>query len=242
MSIVKFLLLQARNPGDEALEHEQLAFREILEVDGDAVRPWDLLQGPPSFDLVAEHDCVLVGGAGEYGMEGAGKHPWLARFIDFCGELAARGMPTFASCFGFQAMVAAAGGAVKPDIGRAEIGTFEVTLTEAGRNDPLLGPVGPRFFAQFGHKDHAQAVPSGLINLASSERCAFQALTVPDKPVYATQFHPELSMERNRERFYRYIKNYVRPEMPDTAEQMLASFRGTPQASSLVRRYVQEML
>ncbi len=29
MSLGKFLLLQARNPGDEALEHEQLAFREI---------------------------------------------------------------------------------------------------------------------------------------------------------------------------------------------------------------------
>ncbi len=85
-------------------------------------------------------------------------------------------------------------------------------------------------------------MPSGLVNLASSERCAFQALTVPDKPVYATQFHPELSMERNRDRFHRYIQNYVRPEMPDTAEQMLASFRGTPQASSLLRRYVQEML
>ncbi len=44
---MRFLLLQARNPGDEALEHEQLAFREILEVDGDVVRPWDLGLGTP---------------------------------------------------------------------------------------------------------------------------------------------------------------------------------------------------
>ena len=64
-----------------------------------------------------------------------------------------------------------------------------------------------------------------------------------DHPFFlGTQFHPELSMERNRERFHRYIQNYVRPEMPDTAQQMLASFRETPQASSLLRRYVQEML
>ncbi len=191
---------------------------------------------------MAEHDCVLVGGAGEYGIGDAGEHPWLARFIDFCGELAARGSPTFASCFGFQAMVAAAGGAVKPDVARAEIGTFEVTLTDAGGADPLFGPLGPRFYAQFGHKDRALGVPSGLVNLASSARCAFQAFTVQDKPIYATQFHPELSMERNRDRYFRYVRNYVRPEMPDTAEQMLASFRETPEASSLLRRYVEEVI
>ncbi len=44
---MRLLLLQARNPGDEALEHEQVAFREILEVDGDVVRPWDLRLGTP---------------------------------------------------------------------------------------------------------------------------------------------------------------------------------------------------
>ena len=31
---MKFLLLAARNPGDDALEHEQLAFGEILEIGG----------------------------------------------------------------------------------------------------------------------------------------------------------------------------------------------------------------
>jgi GMP synthase (glutamine-hydrolysing) len=239
---MRFLLLQARNPGDEALEHEQVAFREILEIDPEALRSWDLLQGPPSFDLVAEHDCVLVGGAGEYGMGDAGKHPWLAAFIDFCAELAARGVPTFASCFGFQTIVVAAGGRVEPDIANAELGTFELTLTDAGCRDPLFGQLAPGFYAQFGHKDHAVEVPSGLLNLARTERCAFQALRVPDKPIYATQFHPELSMERNRERFFCYQARYVRPDLPETPEQVLASFRETPEATSLLRRYVEAVI
>ena len=38
MSAMKFLLLAARNPGDDALEHEQLAFGEILEIGGEALR------------------------------------------------------------------------------------------------------------------------------------------------------------------------------------------------------------
>ena len=143
--IMKVLLLQARNPHDDALEHEQLAFRETLGLDEVGLCVWDLLGGPPPFDKVASCDCVMVGGAGEFGIADAARMPWLARFIDFCGELAARRVPTFASCFGFQAMVAAAGGRIETDTTRAELGTFEVTLTEAGRRDPLFGPLGPRF-------------------------------------------------------------------------------------------------
>ncbi len=237
-----FRLLQARNPGDAALLHEQSAFRESLGADAEALRSWDLLQGPPPFDVVQESDCVLVGGAGEYGMPDAKDHPWLAQFIDFCGRLAAEGIPTLASCFGFQALVVAAGGQVTTDTSRAEIGTFQVTLTEAGRSDPLFGPLAPGFFAQFGHKDHALGIPSGMVNLACSERCSFQALVVAGKPIYATQFHPELSMAHNRERFFRYMESYARPEMPDTPQQVLASFRETPQASSLMRRFVEEIL
>ena len=238
---MEFLLLQARNPGDAALEHEQLAFRESLG-DETTLRCWDLLTGPPPLSVVEECSCVLVGGAGEYGMGDAAEHRWLKRFIDFCGELAARGAPTFASCFGFQAMVAAAGGRVEPDKSRAEIGTFQVTLTPAGRGDPVFGPLAPGFNAQLGHKDHALDVPRGMINLAGSERSFFLALRVEGKPVYATQFHPELSMARNRERFYRYMETYARSDMPDSPDTVLASFCETPEASSLLRRYVKEIL
>ncbi len=145
------LLLQARNPGDAVLEHEQSAFRESLGVYAESLRSWDLLKGPPPFDVVQESDCVLVGGAGEYGMPDAKDHPWLAQFIDFCGRLAAEGIPTLASCFGFQALVVAAGGQVTTDTSREEIVTFQVTLTEAGLSDPLFVPLAPGLFAQFGH-------------------------------------------------------------------------------------------
>ena len=145
----------------------------------------------------------------------------------------------FASCFGFQALVVAGGGEVRTDVARAEIGTFYVTVTEAGQRDPLFGNLAPGFFAQFGHKDHAFTAPVGMVNLASTPRSPYQALAIPGKPIYATQFHPELSMERNRERFYRYLETYTRPEMPDPPETVLASFRDTTESSSLLRRFVE---
>ncbi|RMG10446.1 MAG: type 1 glutamine amidotransferase [Planctomycetota bacterium] len=238
----RFLLLQARNPGDPAEAHEQEAFRDVLGVEGDALRPWSLLAGPPPRKVLDEVACVLVGGSGEYGIGDAPDHLWLGEFISFMGELADEGFPMFASCFGFQALVAARGGRVETDKSRAEVGTFELHVTEEGREDPLFGPLHPRFFAQLGHKDHVVEFPADMVHLAGSARSPYQALRIPGKPVYATQFHPELSMRRNRERFLGYLEAYSQPDMPDTVDDVLAAFRETKAASALLRRYAHEVL
>lgn len=239
---MKLLLLQARNADDPAGPHERLSFSEILGVNGETLIPWDLLQGPPTEDRLEEFDCVLVGGSGEYGVGDVARYPWLGGFIDFMGALAERKFPTFASCFGFQALVLAGGGAVETDKSRAEVGTFELSVTAAGEADPLFGPVAPRFLAQLGHKDHATRLPAGMTNLAGSERCPHQALRVDGAPIYATQFHPELSMVRNRERFERYLEAYSCPNMVDPPDKVLAGFRESEAASALLRRFFSEVL
>lgn len=239
---MKLLLLQARNPGDEAGPHEVAAFREALEVAEDAIRPWDLLSGPPPAGLIEEMDCVLVGGSGEYGVGDVGAHPWLARFIDLMAELAAGGFPTFASCFGFQALVVAGGGEVVPDKTRAEVGTFELFVTPEGEQDALFGSLAPRFLAQLGHKDHATRLPAGMVHLAGSARSPYQALRVEGRPIWATQFHPELSMTRNRERFMRYLEAYSDPDMVDSPETVLANYRESHGATALLRRFLGEVL
>jgi GMP synthase (glutamine-hydrolysing) len=240
-SAVRFLLFQARNPGDEAQPHEVMCFQEVLGDLAAEIRPWDLLGGCPTRAQLDEVDCVLVGGSGEYGVTGH-QAPWLREFIDFMGELASEGFPTFASCFGFQALVLAAGGAVETDKSRSEVGTLPLTVTPEGHDDPLLGPLAPTFYAQFGHKDHATKLPSGVVNLASTPRTPYQALRVDGHPVYATQFHPELSMHRNRERFMRYLEGYSDAEMADTPDEIMARFQDTTSSSDLLRRYVTEIL
>ena len=98
--------------------------------------------------------------------------------------------PLFASCFGFQALVVGLGGTVIKDVPHAEVGTYELTLTEEGKTDDLFSTFPHHFNAQLGHQDRASIMPSMAINLAYSERCPYQAFTIKDKPVYATQFHP----------------------------------------------------
>ena len=63
-----------------------------------------------------------------------------------------------------------------------------------------------------GHFDRAVELPQGIPNLASSQRCGFQALRVPGAPIWATQFHPELDEQGNRDRCVAYIKEFGKIE------------------------------
>ena len=62
--------------------------------------------------------------------------PWLDRALDSLRLVYDFRKPTFASCWGFQAMARALGGKVVKDLDRAEIGTHSLYLTEAGLADP----------------------------------------------------------------------------------------------------------
>ena len=42
------------------------------------------------------------------------------------------------------------------------------------------------------HYLEAKELPPGFENLASTDECRIQAIKCQDKPVYDTQFHPEL--------------------------------------------------
>ncbi len=60
------------------------------------------------------------------------------------------------------------------------------------REDPLFEGLNrePVFFEA--HYWELKEVPAGFENLASTDECRIQAIKLQDKPVYGTQFHPEL--------------------------------------------------
>ncbi len=235
---MRFRLLQAREPGDQVKAEERAAFAKRLDVDVQAIEPHDLLQGNNSFAAVTEGvDVVLVGGSGAFGM--TSKTPWMQGFVDVLGEIADRGFPMFASCFGFQGLVVALGGEVLPDDASSEVGTYTMQLLPRGEVDPLFGLLPSTFNAQLGHKDRAFEFPEHLDNCVSSERCPYQALRVHGKPVYATQFHPELTYEDNKLRFSRYYDMYKKAFGDEEAERMMREgFRPSPEANSMLKMYV----
>ena len=234
----KFLLLQIRN-NDDPMRHQEIAcFASALNCHPDQIRIFDLLSGVPTLECLSRVDVVLLGGSGDYSVAEGGE--WLPPALESMRELYEVGKPTFASCWGFQAMARALGGEVVTDVNRAELGTVQVTLTEAGRRDPVFRELGDTFPAAMGHQDCVDRLPPDAVRLASSEKVQNQAFRVPDKPIYCTQFHPELTKEELIERIVAYPQ-YVERIAGEPVDEFIQKLCTTRRANSLLNRFLEEV-
>jgi GMP synthase (glutamine-hydrolysing) len=100
--------------------------------------------------------------------------------------------PFLGACYGVGALGRHQGGIVDRRYSEP-VGTVRVTLTAAGRGDPLLRDLPAEFDAFTGHKEAVSELPGHAVLLASSAGCPVQAFRVGAN-VYATQFHPELDV------------------------------------------------
>jgi GMP synthase (glutamine-hydrolysing) len=235
---LRYLLLQIRNQDDPMRWQEVDCFAEALGCRRRQIRVFDLLSGVPRRGQLDPVDMVLLGGSGHY--SAAGQGPWLDRALESMRRLCELDKPTFASCWGFQAMARALGGRVIHDPDRAELGTHQTQLTQAGIGDPIFGPLGKAFLAPMGHTDRVVDLPPGAIHLARSERVENQAFRLDGRPIYCTQFHPELSRKRLLERVQAYPE-YIRISTGMSMQQFVDACQETPKANALLRRFVQQV-
>jgi GMP synthase (glutamine-hydrolysing) len=235
---LKFLLLQARKPSDPARENERKSFARKLNFLTDQIQCHDLLEGPPSIQQIGHYDALLFGGAGDYYVSKKNL-PRFEETMEFLREVVERGYPMFASCFGFHCMVEALGGMIIHDPSKTEVGTFRIKLTDCGISDPLVGSTLPlQFRAQLGRKDRAVSLPDGFCNLAQSEHAPFQAFRVPGKPIWAFQFHPELSCKENQDRFRLYMDGYAKHMSESERQEALSRFKESPETEKLLKRFL----
>ena len=237
--IPRFLLLQVRNAADPIRAHEVQCFARCFDCGTGHIEVFDLLSGAPPVSLLDRADIVLLGGSGDHSVARGG--PWLPAALETMVELHDASKPTFASCWGFQAMARALGGEVVTDHGLAEVGTVLLELTSEGEADPVFGPLGKRFHAQIGHEDIVTALPPGATLLASSERVRNEAFRIEGKPIYATQFHPELSREDLIARIRRYPA-YLPLAGARTIDELEAMTPETPHAEAILRRFVEHVM
>ena len=235
---LRFLLLQVRNADDPMRAHEVESFSRVLAVSPARIEVHDLLSGPPTRRTIDRADVVLLGGSGHYSAAGDGQ--WLMRSLGMLRGLHAETKPTFASCWGFQAMARAMGGEVIKDMDRAEVGTHTLTLTAAGKADPIFGPLGETFFGQMGHEDCVIRLPESAVLLASSRRVENQAYCFPDAPIYCTQFHPELNRNDLMSRVQTYPE-YVERIENIPPERFGELCRDTLETEQLLVRFVEHV-
>ena len=218
-------------------EHELECFVSHTGLPSERVEPYDLHRGPPSWEHVRSFDALMVGGAGEYYVSKRNV-PQFEGLLDLLRRVVDVGHPTYASCFGYQCLVSALGGEVVFDPDRTEVGTYDLELTDHGRADELFGLLPRTFAAQLGHKDRARAEPPGTWNLAASERCPHQALRVPEKPVWGSQFHPELDRRRNLDRFRHYLDGYAAHLSEAECAERERAFRESSETAQLLSGFL----
>ena len=236
MDTIKFKLLQARVEGDPVREREKNSFAVGMGISPDQIETVDMLKGEATFASVSDGvDAVIVGGSGDFSV--TGNHVWLPNFVKTLGDIASNGFPTFASCFGFQVMNLALGGKVETDNKGLEVGSHFVERLPDSEGDPLFHDLPTTFVAQQGHADRAMVLPQGVSHMASSERCPYQAIKVNGVPVYATQFHPELTASENKRRFLQYFDHYIEAVGKEESTRILNSFQDSTECSHLLKRF-----
>ena len=236
---LRFLLLQIRNDDDPMRSQEVGCFTRTLGCAETQITPHNSLAKQPSAAMLARHDVVLMGGSGDY--SATSLEAWIEPILRTLRGLAELSKPTFASCWGFQAMARALGGEVIHDVNHAELGTNPVRLTDAGRRDPVFGPLVGEFLGQMGHEDCVVSLPEGATLLASTDRMPNQAYVLQGKPIYCTQFHPELDRRALLERLEAYPR-YVQKLSGLTLDEFQTRCHDTPEAAKLLPRFVRHVL
>ncbi|MEZ5901499.1 MAG: type 1 glutamine amidotransferase [Hyphomicrobiaceae bacterium] len=172
-----------------AVEHPG-TLRDFLQEDGVTWETVELDAGE-TIPALARFDMMWVMG-GPQDVWQTTEFPWLvdeiAAIRTFVTQLR---RPYLGLCLGHQLLAAALGG----EVGLAregEVGLMDVKLSEQGRRDRLLqGMPDPLPVLQW-HGAEVKSVPSDVAVLASSERCAIQAIRY-GACAYGLQFHAEVT-------------------------------------------------
>ena len=138
----------------------------------------------------ADHFVGLVVMGGPMGVNDGAQYPHLDQERELMRSAVARGVPVLGVCLGAQLLAAALGATVAPGE-EAEVGEGEVTLTEEGQRDAVLGGAGEHLPVVHWHQDTFQ-LPSGAVLLASSGKFPHQAFR-SGGTAYGLQFHCELN-------------------------------------------------
>jgi GMP synthase-like glutamine amidotransferase len=102
--------------------------------------------------------------------------------------------PTLGTCFGHQLLGHFSGGSVVHDPEMAETGFASIQLNPGAQLDPVFEGIPNEFRAVVGHQDTVVGLPRHVQVLASTDRCATQALKFGNN-IYTTQFHSEMDAD-----------------------------------------------
>lgn len=180
MKLLVFQHIDCEHPG---------IFRQFLQQDGIS---WDAveLDAGERIPALEDYDMLWVMG-GPMDVWDVDEHPWLVpekqAIRHWVLEL---GRPFLGVCLGHQLLADALNGTCGPQR-IPEVGIHDVSLTEAGKGDPVFGKLPQRMKVLQWHSVRVAQAPEDAVILATSEDCPIQAMRIGSH-AYSMQYHVEL--------------------------------------------------
>lgn len=236
-----FVLLATRAEDVPADEEYALMRRFTGLAEHDLIRIRLEREPMPPLDLDALSGIVVGGGpfnaSDADDVKSAVQHRVEREIGALLDRVVAADFPFLGACYGVGTLGVHQGATI--DRAFAEpISVVPVSLTDAGRDDPLFAGMPATFDAFVGHKEAVRELPAHLTLLAGSPACPVQAFR-SGQNVYATQFHPELDVDGISTRIRAYAGyGYF---APDELDATLAAVRrgAVRHPSRMLRTFVE---
>ncbi|HEX3284343.1 MAG TPA: glutamine amidotransferase [Mycobacterium sp.] len=236
-----FLLLSIRGE-DAAADDEYQAMMRFAGLDGTGMHRIRLTHRPLGNIDLDDWSGIILGGGPYNASDPEDSKSTTQRRAEselrsLIERIVERDFPFLGCCYGVGMLGTVIGATVDRSYPEP-VAAVTVTLTEAGRAEPLFAELPDVFDAFGGHKEAASSLPADAVCLASSPDCPIQAFRVGAN-TYATQFHPELDLEGILTRIDVY-KNHGYFE-PESAESLKAAARQRhiEYPPTILRRFVQ---
>lgn len=238
---IQILLIQMRKDLS-ALAPERRSFVSLSGLDERQFTTLDVFRRPDfSPRIIDPYDAIIIGGLSDDPSDSVEMPPSVFPFIENLQALMLYAIqirkPSLLSCGGFMIASVALGSSITLDPAFAELGVYDIELTEQARRDPLFRGFPPRFKAVSGHQKSTVGVPAGCELLAYTQGCPVHAFKAGSAPFYAFQFHPEIRCEELQARVEVYKEKYFVTE--EDYRRFLGLMADTSDANRIVARFLE---
>jgi len=161
-----------------------------MDIASSRIRVVDVAHGQSLPKVTAVGGAVITGSSAMV----TDREPWSVRTAAWLAHAVAAEVPVLGICYGHQLLADALGGTVARNPRGREIGTVEVALTTAAREDALLGEFPGRLWVQTSHLESVAELPPTALHLASSRLDPNHAFRIGPS-AWGIQFHPEFDAD-----------------------------------------------
>ena len=235
-----FLILQLR-PEDVTSDSEFEAILKYSDLRPEQTRRIRIENtGIPDLQL-EDYSAIIVGGSPfdlttPEADKSAIQHKIEADFNRLLDLVVPNDLPFLGACSGNGLLGSYLGARISRKFAEP-VGGATVTITEAGKDDPLLEGFPDQIRVLLGHKEACDELPEGATLLACGDACPIQMFRAGQN-VYATQFHPEGDTDGFTVRIHAYKHHgYFRADEADSLISSLSE-EHTPHAQKILKRFV----